>query len=679
MLLLTNLGVHYTRRVSTRVVERGVKTHREHCCDSVMMQALRRLTWSGARKRVVNKPHCWLSALNRAGNANSVRCLASATVTLAEGLFGLQQLKGSQDFPIMARKTIESIETTKSFLQSHPNLAASDSLALLDGISADLCAILDSAELCRNVHQSDAFKQAAEEAFETLSIYMHKLNADDSLHGRLQTIMESSAWPKLTVEEQLFTENLRHEFESDGIHLAGKLRELLLRVKEEVGMCETQYSQVLHGKTVAHPTALVSVGPFETAEEATHLRSWVAQYVPQQPVGAAATANADQSLFITASRDRRIVSPLLSSIDHEPLRKQLWDESYHYPAENIVPLGQLIKSRQQLAKTLGYESYVHKVLYNKALRTPEEVTNLLQTLSDGSRQQAQSELSVLQRLKAKSLGIEPNSENSSALTSWLPNLFTNSNSAGASQGEVLDPRATLYPWDVQYFTSQYHSVESAENRQQREQINSRTRAQAKIKEYLSLEACIDGLRLISRELFGLELEQSPLGPYEGWLNVPVKDTPQQDARLQKYVVRDAKTGTVVGTVYLDLYARDSKFPGSAQFTVQCGCVRTHISAAANVGTAGGLVQHTQLPIVALVFHFKPPSTPVDCARHTLLSLQEVETLHHEWGHALHSLLSKTRFQHLSGTRGGTDFVEVSCMQCCVVLCIGADGSHGSCH
>jgi intermediate peptidase len=646
-----------------------------------MMQALRRLPWSGARKRVVNKPHFWLSALNRARNANSVRCLASATVTSAEGLFGLQQLKGSQDFPIMARKTIESIETTKTFLQSQPNLAASDSLALMDGISADLCAILDSAELCRNVHQSDAFKQAAEEAFETLSIYMHKLNADDSLHGRLQTIMESTSWPSLTVEEQLFTENLRHEFESDGIHLAGKLRELLLRVKEEVGMCETQYSQVLHGKTVAHPTALVSVGPFESAEEAAHLRSWVAQYVPQQPVGAAATDNADQSLFITASRDRRMVSPLLSSIDHEPLRKQLWDESYHYPTESIVPLGQLIKSRQQLAKTLGYESYVHKVLYNKALRTPEEVTNLLQSLSDGSRQQAQSELAVLQRLKAKSLGIEPNSVNSSTLPNWVPKLFTSSNSAEASQGEGVDPRATLYPWDVQYYTNQYHSVESAKNRQQREQINSRTRAQAKIKEYLSLEACIDGLRLISRELFRLELEHCPLGAHEGWLNAAAKDTPQQDARLQKYVVRDSKKGTVVGTVYLDLYARDSKFPGSAQFTVQCGCVRTHIDAAskrgtgANHGTASGLVQHTQLPIVALVFHFKPPSTQVDCARHTLLSLQEVETLHHEWGHALHSLLSKTRFQHLSGTRGGTDFVEVSCMQCCVVLCIEVDGSH----
>lgn len=37
---------------------------------------------------------------------------------------------------------------------------------------------------------------------------------------------------------------------------------------------------------------------------------------------------------------------------------------------------------------------------------------------------------------------------------------------------------------------------------------------------------------------------------------------------------------------------------------------------------------------------------------------QVETLHHEWGHALHSLLSQTTFQHLSGTRGGPDYIEV---------------------
>ena len=39
-------------------------------------------------------------------------------------------------------------------------------------------------------------------------------------------------------------------------------------------------------------------------------------------------------------------------------------------------------------------------------------------------------------------------------------------------------------------------------------------------------------------------------------------------------------------------------------------------------------------------------------------MSDLETLYHEWGHALHSLFSRTIFQHLSGTRGAVDFVEV---------------------
>ena len=57
----------------------------------------------------------------------------------------------------------------------------------------------------------------------------------------------------------------------------------------------------------------------------------------------------------------------------------------------------------------------------------------------------------------------------------------------------------------------------------------------------------------------------------------------------------------------------------------------------------------QLPTIALVFNFSYPEGQAhNHNKMPLLSLNDVETLHHEWGHALHSLLSKTKFQHLSG-------------------------------
>ena len=73
--------------------------------------------------------------------------------------------------------------------------------------------------------------------------------------------------------------------------------------------------------------------------------------------------------------------------------------------------------------------------------------------------------------------------------------------------------------------------------------------------------------------------------------------------------------------------RPGKFAHAAHFTLRCG----------RALPGGGW----QRPAVALVANL--PSAP-----RALLSMEQAETLWHEMGHALHSLLSRTHFQHLSG-------------------------------
>jgi mitochondrial intermediate peptidase len=89
---------------------------------------------------------------------------------------------------------------------------------------------------------------------------------------------------------------------------------------------------------------------------------------------------------------------------------------------------------------------------------------------------------------------------------------------------------------------------------------------------------------------------------------------------------------------LDLHPRQGKYTHAAHFTVRGGCV------------VDGPNSEYQLPIVALVCNMNTGSA-------SFSSHQEVETLFHEFGHAMHSLLSRTNFQHMSGTRAAMDFVE----------------------
>jgi len=89
----------------------------------------------------------------------------------------------------------------------------------------------------------------------------------------------------------------------------------------------------------------------------------------------------------------------------------------------------------------------------------------------------------------------------------------------------------------------------------------------------------------------------------------------------------------LGFVYLDLRPRRGKFTGAAHFVI----------------TAGRRGAPARVALVASMGAGGPNSR---------LSHAEVEQLFHEGGHALHSLLSRTAYQHLAGTRGAQDTVEV---------------------
>lgn len=150
--------------------------------------------------------------------------------------------------------------------------------------------------------------------------------------------------------------------------------------------------------------------------------------------------------------------------------------------------------------------------------------------------------------------------------------------------------------------------------------------------YFSLDGCVDGIAYTLRQVFGISMSKVPNSECadELWHSSVVK--------MQLQHEEDG----LLGSIFLDLYPRQGKYGHAAHFCIKCG---------RDPGDGNAY----QTPVVALVCNFASAAAVDD---KILLSFSDYETLWHEFGHALHSLLSRTRFQHLSGTRVATDFVEV---------------------
>mmetsp|Transcript_38222 Transcript_38222/g.46633 ORF Transcript_38222/g.46633 Transcript_38222/m.46633 type:complete len:757 (-) Transcript_38222:59-2329(-) len=190
----------------------------------------------------------------------------------------------------------------------------------------------------------------------------------------------------------------------------------------------------------------------------------------------------------------------------------------------------------------------------------------------------------------------------------------------------LEGNGEVRPWDVSFYTGLLQA--------QRHSLNTND-----LVPYFSIDNCLRGMATLCRTLFDIQMTSAPLEDNELWC-------PRNTPGIYKYRFHHEEEGDI-GTLFLDVHPRDHKYSHAAHFTVRCGC-RKDFDAA-----------DYQTPIVALVCNLsQPQNVGGGDGSVALLSHSEVETLFHEFGHALHSLLSRTTFQHLSGTRTAIDYVEV---------------------
>lgn len=145
-----------------------------------------------------------------------------------------------------------------------------------------------------------------------------------------------------------------------------------------------------------------------------------------------------------------------------------------------------------------------------------------------------------------------------------------------------------------------------------------------LRPYFKLENVIEGVFTVAKKLYGITFQE--------------KNYPVYHPDVKAYEVTDEK-GEFVGLFFADFFPRDTKRPGAWMTDLR----------------AQGL-QHGEVkrPFVSIVCNFTKPTA----SKPSLLTLDEVLTLFHEFGHSLHGLLSNVHYRAKSGTSVYWDFVEL---------------------
>ncbi len=172
----------------------------------------------------------------------------------------------------------------------------------------------------------------------------------------------------------------------------------------------------------------------------------------------------------------------------------------------------------------------------------------------------------------------------------------------------------IQPWDYYYYNEKVRR-------------NKYALDEAELRNYFSLENVRKGIFHLAERNYGVKFTEMP-------------DAPKYNPEVNVYDVTDAKTGEHVAVFMTDYFPRASKRQGAWMSEFK--------------GSWQDPDGTSSRPVIFNVGNFSKPSgdTPA------LLTIDEVETMFHEFGHGLHGMLSTARYKGQSGTNTDRDFVEL---------------------
>jgi len=282
--------------------------------------------------------------------------------------------------------------------------------------------------------------------------------------------------------------------------------------------------------------------------------------------------------------------------------------------------------------TLDYPSYIPFMTYanNRSLREELAKASGSKAFKGDSLDNQQNVLDIakLRYLRAQLLGYKTHAhfvleermaETPEKVEAFLNELLKKAKPAAEKEFEnlqefakELDGISHLEKWDSAYYSEKLKQKLFDLDDEQ-------------LKPYFKLENVIDGVFIIAKKLFGLEFEH-------------ITTIDKYHNEVLTYKVTDQK-GELVSIFYADFFPRPGKRNGAWMTSYKSQYITNSVN---------------ERPHISNVCNFTKPTK----SKPSLLTFNEVTTLFHEFGHALHGMLANTTYPSLSGTNVYWDFVEL---------------------
>lgn len=537
---------------------------------------------------------------NKFNSKKSSGILLGYLGTTPVGLFANPYLKKPNG---LKKFSMESLEKAKMLTQ---RIIEDDSfeghvkcIRNLDRLSDILCRVIDLCEFVRVVHPDQTFVKVAQECHEQMFEFMNMLNTSEELFTRLEQVLNDPRVVKEISNEELAVGRLLYsDFKQSGIDMDAKTRRNFVDLSQYIANVGQMFNNGVSETDIEY--ALVPKRVLKEGDISRELELHLSY-------------DADGNLRVPVYG--RTPYEVLRSCSNQKVRQIVWESLHSAPQRQIDLLQRLLQSRGVLARMMGKNSYADYQLGEKMAKNPANVMTFLQNLQKETSKGVAGEVRLLYK------------------------EYDNPPTKDPTDEQLME---LVRPWDRDYLTT-------------RLMMRRKSSSAEDISAYFSVGTVVAGLSKLFKSIYGIELRPVPVQPGETWAD---------DVRKFEVVSEDEG---IVGIIYMDLFYRESKTPTPAHFTVCCS--RKIYPEELDEADPFNLQQKTfqttehdgeiyQLPVISLVCNFYPDYYSSFDSPPALLTLNNVETLFHEAGHAMHSMLGRTNLHNVSGTRCVTDFVEL---------------------